>query len=355
MILSKTAKVKINGKKLKYYQNLGYDAKNGEIIEVKIEDLSKGSHIEIDILCDICSKKMAVPYKRYNRVVEDTGSYVCKECASEKRKQTNYIKYGVYSPAQSKEVQEKMKQTSLERYGVENYSQTNESKEKYRQTCLEKYNVENIFQLQEVKDKSKRTSLERYGTEYPSQSEEIKEKQANTMISRYGVPYFSQIPEVKEKIVRTFFTNGTMATSKQQYYLNNLYGGELNYPVKYYCTDICFPEEKIIIEYDGSGHNLEVQLGTCFQEEFDQKEIIRNNIIKREGYKQMRIISSKDFLPSDFILLKMLSIAKEYFDTTSHTWVNFDIDNSKMINAENKDAGGVFFDYGNLRKIKEIA
>ena len=151
------------------------------------------------------------------------------------------------------------------------------------------------------------------------------------------------------------YKNNTQKTSKQQFYLHNLYGGELNYPIKYYDVDICLLDEKIAIEYDGSGHELNVKLGRMTQEEFNQKETIRNIIIKKEGYKQIRIISSKDLLPSDKILLKMLSIAKEYFNTTSHTWVNFDIDNSRIINAENKDINGVFINYGELRKIKEIA
>ena len=91
-------------------------------------------------------------------------------------------------------------------------------------------------------------------------------------------------------------------------------------------------------------------MGKETQEEFNQKEIIRNNIIKRAGYKQITIISSKDFLPSDKILLKMLEQAKQYFNTTNHTWVVYDIDTSLVRNAENKE--GVFFDFGELRKIK---
>lgn len=126
----------------------------------------------------------------------------------------------------------------------------------------------------------------------------------------------------------------------------------MNFPISFYLSDICFPEEELDIEVDFGGHNLSVKLGNITQEEFNQKEIIRNNIIKREGYKQMRIISSKDYLPSDEILLQMLDHTRKYFsDYPTHSWITFNIDTSTVHNAEQKD--GIFFNYGTLRKIKK--
>ena len=57
--------------------------------------------------------------------------------------------------------------------------------------------------------------------------------------------------------------------------------------------------------------------------------------------KLIRIISSKNYLPSNDTLLQMLSQAKQYFNTTNHTWVEYNVDTSLMRNAENKE--GVFF------------
>ena len=328
-ILTKEVEVKVHPNTVEYYTNLGYEipikkaSKTycktsgkefvydfSKTIMVKVTDLPPYSGAEIEILCDMCeANKITLPYSRYTRVVRETGSYVCTDCSLEKRVQTCQKKYGVSFPAQLEEVKEKIKQTSLEKYGTEHYSQTKECHEKMKQTCLE----------------------------------------------LYGVEHASQSPKIRAKTNETLCKNGTQKTSKQQLYLHSLYGGELNYPVSYYATDICFLKEKTVIEYDGGGHNLRVILGKLTQEEFKQKEIIRSKTIKSQGYKTVRIISTKDLLPSDTTLLQMLSMAREYFNTTSHTWINFDIDNSKMINAENKDIGGVFFDYGQLRKIKEIA
>ena len=143
-------------------------------------------------------------------------------------------------------------------------------------------------------------------------------------------------------------------TSEQHIYLHSVYGGKINYPISYYAVDICLTKEKITIEYDGGGHDLRVVLGQLTRDEFNKKEIIRNNIIKREGYKQMRIISSKDHLPSDAVLLQMLDETKQYFsDYPEHSWIEYDIDASIVRNAEHKD--GVFFDFKELRKINNIA
>lgn len=306
MVLSKTVKIKLWNHNIKRLLNLGYTGNRGDIIEIKIEDLPKGSGANIEVLCDICHKNTMVRYADYNASINKTGSYTCRQCSFKKMHQTNKKKYGAIVPLGNEKIKEKMKQTNLKRYGFESVSQV----------------------------------------------DKFKEKQINTMYKKYGVKNSMQVAEFREKVSRTLYKNGTQKASKQQLYLHSLYNGKLNYPIKYYDADICFPEEKLVIEYDGSGHGLEIKLNRVSQEEYKNKEITRFYTIKREGYKQMRIISKKDLLPSDDILLQMLSLAKEYFNTTSHSWINFDIDNLIMINAENKDIGGISFNYGKLRKIK---
>lgn len=181
-------------------------------------------------------------------------------------------------------------------------------------------------------------------------------------MERYGVYHHLQSPEILAKQKETFYKNGTCITSKQQEYIFNLYKSTnedvaLNFPISYCNADICFSKEKLEIEYDGSGHDLNVRLGNMTQEEFNQKEIIRNSVIKHEGYKQMRIISSKDKLPSDTILFQMLSDARTYFSTTQHTWIEFSIDNKTIRSAEHhvpEDIKQVIpYNYGELRTIKD--
>lgn len=373
MLLTKEVNIKPNGKVINHYRNKGYDVKLNELIKVKIEDLTKGSHIKVDVLCDYCQENIChIPYYSYLERIKTIGKYSCKSCYGQKFKESNLVIYGVENPSQLLDTREKVKQTCLERYGVENYSSTTECREKVsktnlekfgtiapmknveiqeksKKTCLEKYGVPYSFQSEEVKNKIKQTSLEKYGTITPAQTEEVKKKIIKTNLDRYGVEYTLQVPSIREKGVKSLYQKGICPTSNQQLYLHHLFGGEINYPISHYNVDICFPKEKLVIEYDGGGHNLLVKTHKITQEEYKQKELIRSILIKQEGYNQIHIISSKDKLPSDKILFQMLDYAREYFNTTNHTWIEYNIDISIMRNAENKE--GITYNYGELRRI----
>lgn len=265
--------------------------------------------------------------------------------------QTNLKKYGVEHVLQNHEIKERMQNTMKEKYGTPYVSQNLKIREKISQTNLERYGCECVLQSHKIREKISNTIKNIYGVDNVSKSDEIKKKKMETMLVHYGVEHPSFSNEILEKRLKTFYKNGTISTSKQQVYLYSLYGGELNYPVSHHAIDICFPEEKIALEYDGGFHDGRVKMGRLTQEEFDQKEIIRNNIIKREGYKIMRIVSRKDLLPSDSTLLQMLSEAKEYFSKTDHHWCTYDIDQSLLFSAEHKD--GIYYDFCELRTIKD--
>lgn len=326
MILSEYVEVKPTPQTVKHYVDLGYEIPMKRATEltkkvthkeyvydfsktiwVKPTHLTRCCETEIVVLCDMCKENtMLVPYVNYNSVMERTGSYVCRDCAYKKVKQT----------------------------------------------VNDKYNVDNVFQLNDVKEKVRETMIERYNVPYALQSEEGQRRREETCIERFGVSHAMQCDQIKERAAKTYYANGSVATSKQQLYIHSLYGGELNYPISYYATDICLLSEKIVIEYDGGFHDGRVRLGQLTQDEFVQKEIVRSAVIKREGYKQIRIISSKDLLPFDHILLQMLSEAKQYFSLyPNHSWIEFNIDTSTVRNAEHKD--GIPYSFGELRKIKD--
>lgn len=295
-----------------------------------------------------------------------------------KQKETLMKNYGVENPSHSQEIIDKIKKTNLERYGVENVLLNKDIQENIRQTNLERYGVENAFLNENIQNKRKKTLIDRYGTTYPLQNEECFKKLKKTNMDKYGVEIVSQSEEVQEKIKQTnlerygyenimqspdflekwFKANGSnfVKSSTQQQYLCDLYGGILNYPCKCFALDIYIPAYKLDIEFDGSGHEMSISFGSITFEDFEKKEIYRNVAIKKSGIKQMRIISRKDYLPSDEILLQLLEYTRKYFsEYPNHSWINWDIDNSKMKNAENKDTDGVFFDFGELRKIKKTA
>lgn len=468
-IISKTVKVIPRGKSIAHYKEKGYDAKYGQELEVKVEDLSLCSTALIITKCDYCGKEREpIKYVNYNAQTKNgTEKCCCLDCVplkreevilkkygyrnatqipeiKEKIRKTNQEKYGSNSPAGnaevrkkqketlmknygvenpslSKEIQDKRKNTFIERFGVENPLLNQEVREKVQQTILDRYGVENVsknkdiqykreqtfmerygviaplqneecfekfkqtnlekygcefsIQSEEVREKSRQTCLERFGVDNPFKSEEIRQKVKETNLEKYGVEYLMSLssfhehsrevdmerygvyhhlqnPDILAKQKETFCKNGTCPTSKQQNYLHKLYGGKLNHPLKMYNLDIYLPDEKLDIEFDGSGHFLGIVLESITQEEFNRKEIIRNNTIKKEGYKQMRIISTKDLLPSDSTLLQMLSDTKSYFSKyPNHSWIEFNIDTSSIRSAENMN--GSPYDFGELRTIKD--
>lgn len=373
MLLTKEVEIKLNAKTISHYRNLGYIGNIGDIIVVKTCDLTFGSKADVEVLCDYCNQEvMTMQYKVYLNSLKTIKKSACKNCKGKKQTESNLLKYGVRNVTQLDEVKEKTRNTSMKKYGVSNYTKTKEYIQKRKETNLIRYGVENFSQTEDYKIKYRATCIDRYGEdfgkmfseraintfyertgyEHPFQSTEVQNKSIKTCLEKYGVEKASQSLKIREKMNMTLCKNGTQKTSSQQLYLHILYGGEINYPVSYYATDICFPKEKLVIEYDGGGHDLRVILGKLTQEEFDHKEMVRDIVIKKEGYKIMKIKSSKDFLPSDKILLQMLEQTKQYFsDYPFHSWIEFNIDTSIVRNAEQKD--GVFYDYGELRRIKK--
>lgn len=332
-IITKEVEVKLWGNNIKHYHNLGYSGKHGDIITVKVEDLSEGSNVKIQYLCDYCQKEVVtIVYADYIRRTKEVDKMACKNCYTQKIKEVSLLRYGVSSYTKTKECQRRKIDTVKSRYGVEHYSQTQDFKEKWNNTCTE-----------------------RYGESYRKQ---FMDKAFETFHNKTGYRFPLQSPDVKEKAVQTFYQNGTTISSKQQIYIFNLYHRhkksdvELNYPVACFNSDICFPEEKIVVEYDGKGHDLIVTFGNLTQEEFNRRELIRDRVIKSEGYKIIRIISSTDKLPSDLVLLQMLSDARCYFSQyLNHSWIEFNISTSTIRNAENPQ--GLPYSFGELRTIKD--
>ena len=376
MLLTKEVEIKMNTKTVKHYESLGYriplkkasesyqKMHNKEYvydfstpIKVKVKHLTKGCKVLVDVLCDYCCEEViTMTYNTYTKSIERIPKNSCEKCKAQKEKEYFMLKYGVENPFKLNEFKEKVRNSCAEKYGVDNYFKTEEFKEKRKTSMLLKYGVEYPLQSVEIQEQWRNTCIDKYGFENPAKAQNVRAKIINTNLEKYGGVSPASSIEIREKMTQTLYKNSTISTSKQQFYIFNLYnqdgGSELNYPISYYNIDICFPEEKLAIEYDGGGHDLRATLGRLTQDEFNQKELIRNNVIKHAGYKQMRISSSKDKLPSDIILLEMLSYARNYFsEFPNHSWIEFDIDSSTVRNAENKE--GVFFNYGELRKIKD--
>ncbi len=203
MIIDEFIEIKIVGNVQKYWNNLGYDCKYGDILLVNPYDIPKGSFKRFNAKCKICENIINVRVQCYWTQFEKGGYYCCENCSGVKMKETNLKIHGVENPMQSAKIRNKVKNTNLERYGVEYYSQTNEHKIKFEQTSLENWGTKNPNHSDIIKNKIKETNLEKYGVEHPSELEFFKEKAKSTNIQRYGVSNPMFVDEFKEKIKET--------------------------------------------------------------------------------------------------------------------------------------------------------
>ena len=166
MILTEKVDVKIYSKNINYYKKLGYvNLHNNDIITINISELSIGSHILVDVKCDICGKEKKITFQKYLHNYKRQGYYTCSQkCGNNKREITCLYKYG------------------------ENFiSKTDFSKNKIKETCIEKYGVENTFQSEMIKDKIKKICLERYGNNSPMRNKDIINKGLNVKIDRGSI------------------------------------------------------------------------------------------------------------------------------------------------------------------------
>ncbi|NFH40702.1 zinc-ribbon domain-containing protein [Clostridium sporogenes] len=81
MLLSKTVKIKWNGRNKEWYKKKGYNfTKINDEFKIKVEDLPKGSNVLIKIKCDKCGKKSEIMYRDYNKNIHKDNKYYCRKC-----------------------------------------------------------------------------------------------------------------------------------------------------------------------------------------------------------------------------------------------------------------------------------
>ena len=370
MLVEEYVEVKISKKNIEHYKSKGYEVNLRDVVSIKTSELTKGSHQKVNVKCDFCNTVVPKVFKAYlNETKNETLPSACRNCQHHKSiptwiekygvdnpnkspeiraktVATNIDRYGGKSPTSSEAIREKTKNTNIDRYGTPYYSQTDEFAERQIDINMEKYGVPYLFQSKEFKETSKETQLEKYGVESYTQTDEYKayfdkrwsefkdsdryskwfEKRENTNMSKYGVKNVMSNPEIREKAMQSFYENGKTPVSRYQKKIHETIGGTLNYPARGYLLDIAFPEDKIYIEYDGGGHNLQVKFGKLTPDEFKSKEFTRFKKLISSSWKEVRIINYKD-RKIDLILVKdFVDYAKSFLVEENYS-IHFDFDN----------------------------
>jgi len=112
VLLTKTVMVKWNPANKEWYENKGYIfTKWKDEFEVKVEDLTDGSHSIVEVLCDYCNSKI-IPkeYRDYLRKKEIStiNKDCCYDCKTLKTKESNLSNYNVEYVSQIQEVKERI-------------------------------------------------------------------------------------------------------------------------------------------------------------------------------------------------------------------------------------------------------
>ena len=195
MLITKEVEVQLRKNK-KHYESFGYDTnvEIGELILIKTEHLTKGSHTKVVVGCDFCGKESTKDYKEYLHEIKDVNLNACsnKECSNQKIKAVCLKKYGVENTFQAGFVKDKIKVTLTEKYGVEHPMFIKETKDKIKDTCVERYGVSSYTKTIEYQEKTKKTNLDKYGATHDSKTKEGQLKRKLTRISRGN-----QIPDKK--------------------------------------------------------------------------------------------------------------------------------------------------------------
>ena len=170
--------------------------------------VSKGLDYFEHPICPNC--KSILPKEKLLHKVE--YRFCCEKCrfssigsqlALEKRKKTNFEKYGVENVAKTDWATQKRKKTNLKKYGVAEYTQTEEYKKKSKETSLERYGTESPNQSEVVKKRKEESCLKNFGAKNPFESEIIQAKIIGTNLKRYGATNPNKSKEVREKIRQT--------------------------------------------------------------------------------------------------------------------------------------------------------
>jgi hypothetical protein len=204
MIITKYVNLEINKGNIPFYKKKFTDIKIGDIVKVDVDDLSKGSTLNITARCQFCESEKEISFKLYSKQISKNQKFACsKKCAAIRTKDYLLENYNVKNISQLPSIVDKIKKTNLEKYNNEYFFGSDIAIEKIREKMIEKFGVEHAQQSFEIRKKTTETNITKYGSISPLSSETVREKIRSTNLEKYGYEQASKCQEVKEKIIST--------------------------------------------------------------------------------------------------------------------------------------------------------
>lgn len=291
-------KITVNKTNIEHFRKQGYEVELKDTISVAAKDLVPGSHKKIIVICDYCGQEISKEFRRFITGRKNSTKDACYDCAQVKRQEVLQEKYNSDSPFGSQEVRDKSKRTVRERYGVENVMQVKEVKEKLADTLESRYGVRGVLQHPAFLKKARKTTFAKYQT-FSSLS----------------------VQSIRKKGVYTY-VNGVRA-SKGQMQLGQVLNAEINVRLENgFCLDLVV-DETIVLEYNGSGHDLRVKLGYVSQEDFLEKEEKRKEFILKSGLYFIEVNNPRDLKINLDKIKEIQEAMTELSDSTPFIRINF--------------------------------
>ena len=289
----------------KWYLEKGYpEVPYLSPLEINSQDISHHSKALIHWKCDYCGEiQESKAFIYFTQERDIVNKDCCVKCAPLKAQEVYEAKTGYKNSFSQPRYHDTLKEKMKEKYGAEYYLNSEDCKQK-TEKYLQNHNVSNVMHIPEVKENLRKTVQKIYGVDCCFQSEKVKEKIRETNLVKYGFSNANQSPEIKEKNLinrnKSVERNGTAPISKEQARLCELFGCKPNKLMTYYFLDGYFEKEQIYFEYNGSGHDLPVQIGTMTENEFKAKETRRYYYLKTLGLKEFCIINTKKSIIKNF-------------------------------------------------------
>jgi len=123
--------------------------------------------------------------------------------SNERRRKTNFAKYGYEFTGQVPEYKDKIKQTNIEKYGHSTNLLNAECIDKIKNTLISRYGVDNPSKSSKIREKTEKTNLEKYGNVCSLQATEIRDKIIERNQNLYGVSFFhrAMFNEIQEEFL----------------------------------------------------------------------------------------------------------------------------------------------------------
>ena len=321
----------------KWYLEKGYpEVPYLSPLEINSQDISHHSKALIHWKCDYCGEiQESKAFIYFTQERDIVNKDCCVKCAPLKAQEVYEAKTGYKNSFSQPRYHDTLKEKMKEKYGAEYYLNSEDCKQK-TEKYLQNHNVSNVMHIPEVKENLRKTVQKIYGVDCCFQSEKVKEKIRETNLVKYGFSNANQSPEIKEKNLinrnKSVERNGTAPISKEQARLCELFGCKPNKLMTYYFLDGYFEKEQIYFEYNGSGHDLPVQIGTMTENEFKAKETRRYYYLKTLGLKEFCVINTKkNKVPvNDEVMLKIKQFSFNKLQEETINWVIVEIEKKNI-------------------------